>query len=162
MLVVEDGTGRGDANSYVSIEAADQTVWGSRYAQGWFRLDAEAKGRWLVEATRTLDRVCRWEGYRVRMGQALGWPRVGVMDWIDGWPVPENVVPEPVKVATALLAAQGASGDWVPGARRVRSVSVGATSVSYDAGPDTPGGVPEDVAAYVMRYVRRTVPVVRA
>lgn len=140
-LVVEDGTGKEDANSYASIEQAD-TYFESRGVTAWTSIsgDADEKKIALIKATSYLDNRYRgrWHGARSNETQALAWPRSDVLDG-DGFEVAEDKVPTLVLYATMEAAKRALSGelyaDWSPSAPGItsESKSVGplSKSVSY-------------------------------
>lgn len=79
-LIVEDGTGNADAQSYIS--AADATTYHTAHGNAsWTGTDA-AKEAALVRATAWLDAryLSRWPGARYTSTQALEWPRSGAVD----------------------------------------------------------------------------------
>ena len=95
-LVVEDGTGLANAESYVSIPASPSPT-----AQ---------KEAYLRKATEYLDNRYgdAYQGARVTTTQALGWPRAYAV--VDGVEVAEDALPTQLIRATcevALLLAQG-------------------------------------------------------
>jgi hypothetical protein len=108
-LVVEDGTGKADAESYASVANAD-SVHGALGNAAWTGTTS-AKEAALRKATIYLDGRYRhlWRGTRATKEQALAWPRFNVIDE-DGYPVDADVVPAPVTKATidaALLSLTG-------------------------------------------------------
>lgn len=76
-LVIEDGTGLPDANSYGSVEGAD-AYFELRGNKAWTELTEEAKSSALVQATDYID--LRWRdamlGKRLTAEQALEFPRL--------------------------------------------------------------------------------------
>jgi hypothetical protein len=101
-LTVEDGTGLAGANSFATVAEADTYHEGHLYASGWTGATTEQKEAALVMATRLLDRKTKWPGTRNSSTQALAWPRSD--GECDGFDIPSNLVPQPVKDATAELA----------------------------------------------------------
>ncbi|MBW7990039.1 MAG: hypothetical protein FVQ84_08500 [Planctomycetes bacterium] len=105
-FVVEDGTGKTDANSYLSENDAD-TYFDNYDRQGnvvlWDAIaDKEAA---LREATQYLDNEYRerWVGTKGSEDQALAWPRRDVFV-SDGFLIDSNVIPQELKDACAELA----------------------------------------------------------
>ncbi len=71
-IVVEDGTGKANANSYVSVADARQYAANRGVTLG----DDEAIAAQLINATDyLLTFECEYVGYRTNDGQALSWPR---------------------------------------------------------------------------------------
>lgn len=100
-LILEDGTGLSTANTYASVAEADAYHDSRLHALAWTAATTPVKERALAMATTTLDAMTAWQGSRATAAQALAWPRTGAT--FDGLLV-EDVVPAPVKRATAELA----------------------------------------------------------
>ncbi len=136
-LVVEDGTGKADAESYLS--AADATTYltavGSAAAWG---VDAALQEAALRRATQYIDGEYgrRFYGYRATQNQALQWPRWDAYD-ADGYLIPTGQVPTALKHATAeaALRERVTPGILTPdlvrgGAVDQKTVTAGPVSVS--------------------------------
>ena len=85
MFIVEDGTGVSDANSYVSVGAADayfsirNNLWSG---------DEIAKQSALIKATDYIDaKYHKLPGQKLKASQSLLWPRVGLPQSITGMPI---------------------------------------------------------------------------
>lgn len=120
-LIVEDGTGRADAESYASVATAN-SYHQARGSDAWDLLDDPAKEQALRCATDYMGQAyrMRWAGYRVSNTQALDWPRYEV-------PRPDSVsstlgyggfsyyasdaVPAEVQKACCELAIRAAAGE---------------------------------------------------
>mgnify|MGYP000069454126 FL=1 len=131
-MIVEDGTGKTNANAYCTAAfAADYHA--ARGNAAWDAVeDADAA---IVRATDYLTQVYgqRWQGIRKTGTQALDWPRYDVV--IDGYAVDSTVIPDAVKNACAELALRAAAGDLLPDVEaEVLSESVGPISVTYAPG----------------------------
>src|SRR4051812_4817181 len=79
-LIKEDGTGKVDANSYASAADGDGYHDGHLYATDWTGATLQKKEAALVMATRVIDSMYSFHGYRAQEGQALQWPRVWARD----------------------------------------------------------------------------------
>jgi hypothetical protein len=79
-MIVEDGTGINDANSYVSVEFADN-YFSARGASGWAELETEAKEQALIRATDYIDNIFQWCGKKATAEQSLRFPRVNLKDY---------------------------------------------------------------------------------
>ena len=79
-LILEDGTGRADANSYASRAQGDAYHDGVVSAATWTAASNTVKEAALVMATRLVDVVARFGGTRAVAGQALQWPRMDCPD----------------------------------------------------------------------------------
>lgn len=111
-LVLEDGTGKADANSYGSVAEADSyhaTYTGSTV---WANAETADKERALIVATQYLDIVYgdRCRGLKGSQSQALEWPRVDAED-NDGYLYDSDEVPTRWKQACFELALRHVSGD---------------------------------------------------
>jgi len=149
-LVVEDGTGKADAESYISVADAS-TYHTARGNAAWAGLASDTiREQMLRKATDYMTATYgeRWKGVRVGAVQMLDWPRAyvereSVYDVttvppsnIDGnlwWPSDE--VPEPVRRACAELALRAIDGDLaVDLDPPVTSERVGPIAVTYAEG----------------------------
>lgn len=105
-LVVEDGTGLPDADSYLSLP--DFKTFAE--AQGFVLTDTMTDDYLraaLRRGTTAVDSIyrLRFTGVRLRgFEQALEWPRSGGTYRPGGSPVPDNAVPVQVRNAAAQLA----------------------------------------------------------
>lgn len=100
-LVVEDGTGLADANSYIDVATADD-YHRLRDNEAWADADEHTKVAALIRAADYLDRRFRFVGCRLVDGQALEWPREDAFD-VDGFDQSE-IVPVVVEQAAAEYA----------------------------------------------------------
>ena len=79
-MIVEDGTGLTDANSYASVEFADD-YFSARGVSEWDDLETEVKEQSLIKATDFIDNVYQWYGKKEFDNQALRFPRVSIRDY---------------------------------------------------------------------------------
>lgn len=146
-LIVEDGTGKADAESYASVADADAYL-AKRGNTTWADLDQGVKEAALVKASDylTATYTLRWSGVRKTTTQALDWPRQiaerpnvvagygnGVLYYDD------DIVPIEVRNACIELASRAASADLLADEdpNQVASESVsGAVSVTYRDSPE--------------------------
>ena len=88
-MIVENGTGLPNADSYVSIEFAD-SYFSARGVSGWESLSTEQKEQSLICATDFIDSIYQWYGKKATSEQALRFPRVNLVDYegqvIEGIP----------------------------------------------------------------------------
>lgn len=141
-LIVENGTGLPNAESYCSVAEAS-SYFSLRGNEAW--ADVENKEAALRKATDYMMARygSRWLGYRATTTQALDWPRRSVplqdQSYVYAF-LPENQVPEVVKRACAELAFLASSTDLQPNLERAESsVTVGDISVTYDqSSPQSP------------------------
>lgn len=141
-LVVEDGTGKADAESYISVADAD-TYFTNRGNATWAALATDAKEQALRKATDYMLATygLRWAGVRVTDTQALDWPRYNVPRrdaasmaygalYYDS-----DEVPTAVARACAELAVRASADDLSPDlSAQVKQETVGPISVTYADG----------------------------
>lgn len=124
-LIVEDGTGKSDANSYISVDEANSYHSG-RGNTLWETLSTTEKEQAIVRSVDYMIQVYRlkWDGTRNTTVQALDFPRsfVEIKDHqyqtVNGYAIiggntfyPNDEVPQEVKNACAELAFKAASGE---------------------------------------------------
>lgn len=134
-FTVEDGTGLTGANSYVSVEEAEDYFAIDPNATAFLDLDDTNTEAYLAWASRLLDQKTKWRGSKTVETSGLRWPRVYVIDK-DGNTIGRNVVPKAVKDATCELArflmdynpAVGQGGD------NIRRIMVDVVEIEYQEG----------------------------
>ena len=143
-FIVEDGTGKLDANALVDVSFVDRyaddmgvTVWGENAALLPPDLLLIRKQRAIVVGSRWLSSAYVWRGTPMNGDQALEWPRT--MSQISR----EYIIPARVKQAVAEAAIRAYSGIVLnPDLERggeIISEKVGPIAVTY--GANAPGGV---------------------
>lgn len=133
-LIVEDGTGMPDSQSYASVADADAyfALWGE--PAEWTAATDDEKEIALRNATRWIDLQVRWYSTRLEEDQALLWPRV---PFYDAYGVLVEGIPELLKQATAEAAALHLTSSLTTtSTSAIKSESYGDTSVTY-AGQST-------------------------
>jgi len=139
-LVVEDGTAKLDAESYISVADAD-TYHAARANVAWDAVGEKEAA--LRKATDYMLQTYRdaWKGVRMKATQALDWPRAFVyaepaLTGSSGaypYLIPDGIVPVEVQRACAELALRAASGELNADLERaVSSETVGPISVTYE------------------------------
>lgn len=145
-LIVEDGTAKSDAESFISVSDAD-TYQSNRGNATWAALTTTQKEQLLRKATDYMEQVYRerWKGLRKTASQALSWPREwvpredyyavdsAIPDSVDGtFYYASNVVPTEVKNSCAELAYKANSADLAPDIDRVtKREKLGPMEVEY-------------------------------
>ena len=108
-LVVEDGTGKADAESYISV--ADATAYHAAMGNtAWAALASDTvREQLLRKATAYIGNMyaARWTGYRSTTSQALDLPRTYMTDTRKNvcgavYYVDSNTVPQEVKNACVV------------------------------------------------------------
>ena len=131
-LIVEDGTGKSDAESYISVADAD-TYFSNRGDTVWDALETAAKEESLRKSTDYMEQVYResWQGGRVFTTQALSWPRYSVL--VDGFYIANDEVPDDVANACAILALKASAAELSPDLTQAKTKSkVGPIAVEYN------------------------------
>jgi hypothetical protein len=100
-VTVTATVGASDANSYLSVAAADSIASTMLSTLEWGTATTDDKGKALIAATRYLDQL-DWIGTKTSTTQALLWPRedatCGEKDYAN------NVIPDEIKYSTFDLA----------------------------------------------------------
>lgn len=146
-LIVEDGTGLPNAESYVSVADCD-TYHSNRGNTSWASLSTAAKEQNLRKATDYMVEVYRerWKGTRVNANQSLDWPRNYVLreDYVyqteNGAAIiggyfyyPSDEVLREIKDACCILALKANAGDLNPDlSQNVVREKVDVLEVEYD------------------------------
>jgi hypothetical protein len=107
MLIIEDGTGKPDAESYATAE--DLAAYALKRGAA---VPADEAGRevLLVKAMDKLGEYdARWLGCRASSTQALAWPRRDV--WLNGCRFPLNSVPRELQYAQLAFAIEAKTND---------------------------------------------------
>ena len=88
-MIVEDGTGLPNADSYVSIEFAD-SYFSARGVTAWATLTQTVKEQSLIKGTDFIDTIYQWKGKKTTSEQSLRFPRTNLRDYegqeIEGIP----------------------------------------------------------------------------
>ena len=128
-LIVEDGTGRDDAESFNSVEELDAraTAKGARYAS-WLVLGDAAKEAAAREGIGPLLPLeTRFLGTRRKDDQRLPFPRVGCT-YRDGRPIAVDAIPWEIKEAHFELAFRASQAALLPDLKQggaVKRIKVG-------------------------------------
>ena len=102
-LVVEDGSGKSNANTYISQSDATTYFTNHDDPTAWSGLSSSLKDAALLYATVTLDGMWDFIGTVTTSTQALAWPRDGVWDE-EGRNLAADTVPQRIKDAECELA----------------------------------------------------------
>tara|TARA_R110000824_G_scaffold59323_9_gene159395 strand:- start:717 stop:1250 length:534 start_codon:yes stop_codon:yes gene_type:complete len=140
-IIVEDGTGVPNANSYTSVAAADAYFLIRENPAAWTGATTDAKEEALRMSTAYLTEQFgnRWRGVIDSDTQGLDWPRSGVVDGDTGLSYDSNEMPGRLRNATAEVAVRYIAGtalrpDVEPGDGNITSstMSVGGISMTED------------------------------
>jgi hypothetical protein len=137
-IIVEDGSGLADAESYISVIDASAYHL-KRGNTAWTDIDdVEIYEQLLIKATDYMiaQYRLRWAGYRSVTGQALDFPRafVPLVDTYFSQPyLDSNIVPIQVKNACAELALKALTVELMPDLEQsVIREKVDVIEVEYD------------------------------
>lgn len=105
MIIVEEGKGGADTNSYADLRALQ--FHGSYYR---FPIpeDVSEQVRYLLAACIAMNSM-HWKGERTSVGQALAWPRKGVIT--DGHPLCVDHIPYGIRHGQVMLAIEMYAND---------------------------------------------------
>lgn len=134
-LIVEDGTGMPNAESYASVATADAYHARRPGALAWDALTTPQKESALIQATDYLQATysTRWKGTRVKVEQALDWPRSGVV--VDRVSLAYDQLPPQIVRATCELALKSLTQPLTADeGAQVKSEKVGSLEVVYADG----------------------------
>lgn len=145
-MVVEDGTGLSNANSYSSVAEADDylSIKAATLYAVWSALNTTQKEGYLMWATRLLDQRANYQGSKSVSTSALRWPRTGVTDR-DGISLAYDEIPPAIKSATVEIAYNLVSKAVDPSAPAadptgaLKRVKADVVEVEYVEGSASPG-----------------------
>jgi hypothetical protein len=144
-FIVETGTGLANAESYISVEDAEDYIAAYAIAADvtlWDALADADKEKALRIGTQYLDLCFRFRSVKSTQTQALAWPRIGVQDDEGYYFLDSSQIPECVKRATVEAALRHVAGDNLlgaiakPGVIESQSVTIGPLqkSTTYQGG----------------------------
>lgn len=128
-LIIEDGTGVDNANSYATV--AELYTYASERGQA-LSVSNEAAEALLIKAMDYIEGKFgqRWQGVRSNSAQALAWPREGV--WLDGVAIEANEIPRNLLYGQLSAAVEAVDNELQPNvAPAVKREKVGDLEVEY-------------------------------
>jgi len=151
-LIKETGDGLADANAYAAVVDADAYHDGHLYPAVWTTADPTTQAAALVMATRLIDTLFQFKGFRRLSTQALQWPRRWVPDpdndsgsvffGLPGGPYfDETKIPKFLVDATCELARELIEQDRTddPDDEGLKSIAVeGAVNLEFNAATRRP------------------------
>lgn len=148
--VVQIGSGN-VFDTYATVSQADDYLLGSVTADSWRALATdEDKARYLVSATRSLDRQ-RWLGEKTESTQPLAWPRTGTgVDGVEDDVVPQDIINASIELAASLV------DDSAPltsqnNEQTTQSLKAGSAAITFFRGA---GGEPSRYPFNIMELIR--------
>lgn len=128
-FVVEDGSGKSDATSYIT--KAEFTQYWENRGTDYSSLANATLEALLNLSTQYLDSNYRWLGGITDQTQALMWPRYGLYD-TKGYVVTNDKIPTELKNALCEIAGyQQENGDLLSINKGVASKRIGPVSVTF-------------------------------
>lgn len=158
-ITVEDGTIVAGANTYVDPEgsAAEDYFDAHLYATAWTGAVLADQQKAVIMATRYLDKLVDWKGFKVDTAQPREWPRTGVL--INGDELPDDVVPADIVEAVLETALAFLTGNRIADTAKstgVSSIGLGNGALTLDFNePDLQRNLPilpEQVTALISKY----------
>ncbi len=128
--------GGADSNSYATLAEIDAYSVGHPLASGWLAASSGVREGKAIRATRFVDRIPgAWTGAASSSGQALGWPRTGMLTR-NGFEIGSGEIPNDLKNAEAEFAIQLTDSDAASEsnaivAQGIQSLSAGPVSLSF-------------------------------
>ncbi|MBC3375794.1 hypothetical protein HU762_17730 [Pseudomonas sp. SWRI92] len=136
-LIIEDGTGKPDAESYASAE--DLTLYAVKFGVV-IPADVPTREALLRRSALAMDGMT-WKGRKMSSDQALAWPRRGVE--LDCEIKPDNYLPARIQYGQMALAAEIHQDDIDPVESRkgavIRERVEGAVDTEYATISNTSG-----------------------
>lgn len=138
-LVIEDGTGLANANTYISQADADAYIEKHLYGTPFSGATSANKDIALMMATRLIDDYFEFEGKKVNDTQALEFPRYDITDR-SGYLIQSSTLPTALVNATAEFAKWLIESDRTTDAdgKGFKLLSAGSLTVQ----PDTADKIP--------------------
>jgi len=163
-MIVEDGTAKDNANSYCSVDDANTYHEKRLHTDDWDNAITSTKEMALMWATRLLDDLIDWDGWKYTTTQALRWPRTGVVD-LDGDDIDHTQIPDFLKNATAefarCLIAEDRTAD--PDTKGFKRIVVGSGDVDIAVDKyDRKRTIPPSVWLMVRHYGKKVKNPIRA
>lgn len=123
------------ANCYVTLDEASAYFDDRLYSDEWTAATVDDKTRALLHATKLLDELMEWNGYKRTLKQALSWPRSGVREesglWLDYDTIPQRLKNGTCEMALALLKQDRVTESTLTN-MGIEGARVGPISVTVD------------------------------
>lgn len=135
----ETGTGSETSNSYVSVAEADAYLASHLSGATFAAKTNTEKETLLIHATRLLDAGVTFKGMKLRVDQALAWPRDGVEidrpypeNWYPNTKIPQAIKNAQLEVVALLLIGGDRAADADSDGISSVSLGKGAVAVTFD------------------------------
>ena len=130
-MIVEDGTVIANANSYLSVAAADTYFTEHGSPTDWSDLTTGDKESALKYATKWLDNNYKWYSCIISTSQVLDWPRKAFTDSEGRSIGGSGIMPQDLLDATAEMALEQTKSSLVESSANVRRERIGSSEVEY-------------------------------
>lgn len=157
MALTIDATPKGvSSNSYATEVEANAYNEAHVSGASWFSATDEKKKAGLIMATRLIDSMLIWNGYRTDRDQALSWPR-GPLYNEDGIEVDAETIPQFLINATAELARRLLTEDATanPDTKGFSEIAVGPIKLKIDKLDAERIVLTDDVMSFIGFYGRK-------
>jgi len=148
--------GASDANSFATLAEANTYHEAHVSGAAWADLDADARNRALIMATRHITAYAVWLGAPSSSSQALPFPRTGLVNPDNGAAVSSSTIPDRLKWATAeqarLLATADRSQEQGTAVQGITAIKAGSVELEF-AKATTPGGIGQVVAPSAWQFI---------
>lgn len=132
-IMVEDGTGIVTANAYATADEVTDILSVNPQSKWSVISDDATKENLIIWASRLIDQRVKWNGRKTFETSGMGWPRCGVRNK-EGCLIDDNIVPNEVKIAVAVLADQLLAGnpEAVNTANNLTQLTVDVITLKFD------------------------------
>lgn len=140
-MTIDATVGGSSSNSYITVEEADAYFLTCYNKPLWSGTSSNNKEIVLIESTRLLDTLVRWNGYLKSDTQALKWPRTYVptpdalYDWAESSLesyISDSIIPKDVKNAVCELAySLLVNGGFISSENELSKVKVGPIDIDF-------------------------------
>lgn len=133
-MIVEDGTGLANSDSYISLVDAESYIASSFFIGEWSDLNSTQKENLLKTSSMYLDSFYSWYGEKAVETSGLRWPRSGVED-ADGISISSSTIPNKIKWATVEMAIYLASSNLLEesDSRGIDSVKIDVIEITFNS-----------------------------
>lgn len=168
-LVKETGAGLTNSNSYVDVVDANAFLETHVYAQDWVLKGSDWQARVLIMASRLLDQMWQFNGFKTNPVQAMQWPRMRCPDHDVDNPMAgslrffpntnyldETKVPQIVKDATCQMALDLLTVNRTtdPDDRGIKTIDIfQGVKIEFDKA-DQRRIIPDSVRVSLLKYGR--------
>lgn len=134
-LIVEDGSGVANANTYVDVDYCNTYCKDLNYSS-WAETANTAKAEAILRAMNFIESL-NWKGYKAEQDNSLEWPRKEVEDR-NGYYIDDDVIPINLKKAVAEAAYKeltpGTLQPDLDGASNIQTMKAGSLAITYFEG----------------------------